>query len=78
MTKFTHRQGQYLAYIHLYWKLHRRGPSEVDIARYFQVTPPTAHLMIVKLEQLGLIAKQPGVARSVQVTIAKEDIPELA
>jgi DNA-binding MarR family transcriptional regulator len=75
---FTPRQGQFLAFIHLYHKLHRRPPAELDMAKYFRVTPPSVHMMVVKLEELGLIAKEPGVARSIRVTIPKEEIPELA
>ena len=29
---FTAKQGQYLAYIDLYRKLHRQSPSEIEIA----------------------------------------------
>ena len=47
----TDKQGQYLAYIALYTKLHRRPPAETDMQEYFQVTPPTAHRMVVELEQ---------------------------
>lgn len=74
---FTARQGQYLAYLDLYRKLHRCGPSENEIARYFRVSPPSAHQMIVKLEEEGLITREPGVARSVRVTVPKGEIPDL-
>jgi len=30
-ARFTYRQGQFLAFIHLYRKLHRRGPAELDM-----------------------------------------------
>jgi len=77
MTSFTNKQGQYLAYIHLYRKLHRQGPSEVDMVQYFRVSPPSVHQMIVKLEQMGLITREPGVARSARVAIAVDEIPDL-
>src|SRR5262252_9128663 len=32
---FTPKQGQYLAYIHLYTRLHRRPPAEADIPAIF-------------------------------------------
>ena len=76
-TQFTHKQGQYLAYIHLYRRLHRQGPAEADMVRYFRVSPPTVHQMIVKLEQMGLIAREKGVARSARVTLAASEIPDL-
>src|SRR5205807_9741380 len=74
---FTHRQGQFLAFIHLYRKLHRQGPAELDLVQYFRVTPPSAHGMVVKLEQLGLITREPGVARSARVAIPVDGIPDL-
>ncbi len=33
--------------------------------------------MIVKLEELGLITREPGVARSMRVAIPTSEIPEL-
>ena len=77
MAAYTHRQGQFLAFIHLYRKLNRRSPSEADMARYFRLTPPSVHSMIVKLHDLGLITREPGVPRSIQVAIPKEEIPDL-
>jgi hypothetical protein len=74
---FTYRQGQYLAFIHSYWKMHRQAPAELDLVKYFRVTPPSAHLMIVKLAQLGLITKTARVPRSIRVAIPEEEIPEL-
>jgi hypothetical protein len=62
--QFTHRQGQFLAFIHVYSKVHRQGPAELDLAQYFRVTPPSVHAMVVKLEQLGLVTREPGVPRS--------------
>ncbi len=77
MAKFTHRQGQFLAFIYWYTKLHRQSPAELDMVIYFGLTPPSVHSMVVKLHQLGLITRQPGQARTVRVTIPKGEIPEL-
>ena len=77
MTRFTKKQGQYLAYIHLYRKLNRQGPAESDIRRYFRVSPPTVHQMIVKLEGLGLITRERGVPRSARIAIPVSEIPDL-
>lgn len=74
---FTDRQGQVLAFIHLYRKLHRQGPAETDIVRYFCITPPSAHAMVVKLHQLGLIEKEAGVARSLRILLPEDRIPPL-
>ncbi|HEX4608305.1 MAG TPA: helix-turn-helix domain-containing protein [Urbifossiella sp.] len=75
---FTDRQGQFLAVLHLYRRLHRRSPAEGDLCRFFDVTPPTVHNTIIKLEELGLITREPGVARSVRVTVPVDQIPPLA
>jgi DNA-binding MarR family transcriptional regulator len=77
VAKMTERQGQYLAFISTYLKVNGRSPAESDIQRYFGVSPPTVHQMVVKLESLGLITRQPGVARSIQVLISSDDIPAL-
>jgi hypothetical protein len=76
-TAFTHRQGQFLAFIYWYTKLHRQGPSELDMRAFFGLTPPSVHSMIVKLHQLGLVSRQPGKPRSVRVRVSKKQLPEL-
>src|SRR3989441_13192505 len=40
---FTPTQGQYLAFIYLYTRLHRRPPAETDMQEYFRVSPPSVH-----------------------------------
>ena len=77
MAEFTHRQGQFLAFIYWYEKLHRRCPAELDMAIYFGLTPPAVHSMVVKLHELGLITREPGQARTIRVAIPKEEIPVL-
>jgi DNA-binding MarR family transcriptional regulator len=74
---FTPKQGQYLAYIHLYMRLHRRAPAEADIQEYFRVTPPTIHQMVLTLEKAALIKRQPGVARSIELLVDPARLPEL-
>jgi repressor LexA len=74
---FTQRQGQFLAFIHLYRKLHRRPPAELDMVKFFRVTPPAVHGMVVKLTELGLITREAGAARSIRVAIPEDEIPEL-
>ena len=76
-TKITEKQGQYLSFISQYMKVNGRSPAESDIQRYFGVSPPTVHQMVIKLESLGLIKKKPGIARSIQLLVPPENIPEL-
>jgi hypothetical protein len=56
---FTPKQGQYLAYIHLYMRLHLRPPGETDMQQYFRVSPPSVHQMVLMLERQGFIRRQP-------------------
>ena len=76
-VRVTEKQGQYLSFISLYMKLNGIAPAESEIQQYFGVTPPTVHQMVVKLETLGLISRKPRVARSIQVLVSPDDIPEL-
>jgi repressor LexA len=74
---FTPKQGQYLAFIHLYTRLHRRPPAETDMQEYFRVSPPSVHQMVLTLERAGFIVRQPGVARSIQLLVDPGQLPEL-
>lgn len=74
---FTDKQGQYLAFIHTYILLNGRAPAEADMERFFRVTPPTVHRMIVELEKRELIRRRPRQARSIEISVAPEKIPLL-
>ena len=74
---FTALQGQYLAFIHTYTKLHRVAPAEADIQRYFRVTAPAVHQMVLTLAQRGFISREPGRPRSIKVLVPPEQLPEL-
>lgn len=74
---FTAKQGQYLAFIWAYSQINRRAPAEADFQRYFSVTAPSVHQMLKTLDQLGLIQKQPGVARSIQLLVPPQALPIL-
>src|SRR6186997_2968657 len=74
---FTTKQGQYLAFIHLYTRLHRRPPAETDIQEYFRVSPPSVHQMVVTLERQGLIKRKPRTPRSIELIVDPKQLPEL-
>ena len=74
---FTAKQGQYLAFIYNYTKIHGQAPSELDLERYFRVSAPSIHEMIKTLERNGLIAKTPGEARSIRLLVKPEHLPRL-
>ncbi len=74
---FTPRQGQYLAFIHAYTLVNGRPPAQADIQRFFRVTPPAVHQMLLTLEKAGLISRRPGVARCVRVMVDRDHLPRL-
>ena len=76
-TPFTELQGQYLAFIHAYTLVNGRAPAEADMQRFFGVTPPSVHNMVVALEQRGLITRVPREPRSIAVSIPEADLPRL-
>jgi DNA-binding MarR family transcriptional regulator len=74
---FTPKQGQYLAFIYAYTRVLGRPPAEAELQRHFRVSPPSVHQMVLTLERAGLIRRQPGVARSIEVLVAPENLPIL-
>lgn len=75
--QYTPRQGQCLAFIYYYQKIHRCAPAETDIQRYLGISGAAVHQMIVTLEKRGLLTREPGRARSIQLLVRREDLPEL-
>jgi hypothetical protein len=75
--RFTGKQGQYLAFIYNYTKIHRQAPSELDLQRHFEVSPPSIHEMIKTLERNGLIERTPGQGRSMRLCVQPENLPRL-
>jgi repressor LexA len=76
-AEYTPKQGQYLAFIYYYTKLHGRAPAEADMERYFRVSPPAIHQMVLTLEKRGLISRVPGQPRSIRLLIPREGLPDL-
>ena len=74
---WTDQQGQYLAFIYGYTKIHRRAPAEADMERFFQVTPPSVHRTVLELERRGLTRRTAGVARSIELLVPVERLPVL-
>src|SRR5438132_11950652 len=74
---FSSKQGQYLAFIYAYTRVLGRPPAEADMQRHFKVTAPTVHQMVLTLERNGLVKRQPGVARSIQLLVPPEALPIL-
>jgi repressor LexA len=71
------QKGQYLAFIDTYTLLNRLPPAEADFQRFFGVSPPSVHQMIVQLERLGLIRRRPRQARSIELLVPPDQLPAL-
>ena len=74
---FTDKQGQYLAFIHAYTLVIGRPPAEADMQRFFAVSPPSVHQMVLTLERQGWISRKPGAARSIQLLLDPQILPKL-
>lgn len=77
MKAFSQKQGQYLAFIHYYAKVNGRPPAEADMERYFRVSPPSVHDMVLRLEAAGFIARTPGTGRSIRLLVPPAELPNL-
>jgi hypothetical protein len=75
MPAFTSTQGRYLAFIHAYTALHGYPPAESEIAAAMCVSPPSVNQMVKMLEKKGLILRQPGQPRTLQVLVPDDEIP---
>ena len=74
---YTPTQGQYLAFIYYYTKMNGLPPAEHEMARYFRVSPPSVHQMVVTLEKRRLIERIPRQARSIRLLLGREELPDL-
>jgi SOS-response transcriptional repressor LexA len=45
--------------------------------RHFGVSSPSVHQMVLTLERAGLIRRQPGSPRSIEVLVPPEQLPVL-
>ncbi len=66
-----------MAFIEAYTTLHGVPPAEADMQRFFRVTPPAVHRMILALEQRGLLRRVAGQARSIKLLLPSGGIPRL-
>ena len=68
---------QFLAYIYQYSVLNGCAPAEADMQRFFKITPPSVHSMVLMLERRGFIDRIPGQARSLALNYPPEQLPPL-
>ena len=77
MSLYTEKEGQYLAFIFYYKKINGVSPAQIDLQRYFEVSPPTVHNMLLKLEKKNLINRVPNAPRSLTINIKECELPKL-
>ena len=76
-SHYTAKQGQYLSFIYYYTMINRCAPAESDIQKFFRVSAPSVHQMVVTLERGGLISRIPGQGRSITLNVPREQLPDL-
>jgi Mn-dependent DtxR family transcriptional regulator len=74
---YTPRQGQFLAFIYYYTKIHGIPPAEADMQRYFRTSPPSVHEMVKTLHRRSFIDREPGKPRSIRLLLPREELPDL-
>lgn len=74
---YTKKQGQYLSFIYYYRKLNNVSPAHLDFQKYFVANPASVNDMIKTLERKGFIKKEKGKARSIELLIGRDKIPDL-
>lgn len=75
--KYTKKQGQYLSFIYYYTKLNNRPPAHLDFQKYFVANPASVNEMLKTLERKGFIKRKAGKARSVELLLEREELPDL-
>ncbi len=75
MPSFTPTQGRYLSFILAYTEGFGLAPAESEIADALEVSPPSVNQMMKALQKKGLIQRQAGVARSIEIQIDRNEIP---
>lgn len=76
MSGFTPTQGRYLSYIHAYSVGFGLPPAESEIATAIGVSAPSVNQMMKMLQKKGLIHREPGVPRSIQILVDESSIPK--
>ncbi len=76
-SRYTPKQGQYLAFIYSFTKVNGQAPSEAEMQRRFRVSPPSVHQMALTPGGTGFDLASAGMARSIRVLIDESELPRL-
>ena len=66
-----------MSFIYYYKKLHKVAPAHLDIQRYFESDPASVNSMLKTLESKGFIRREKGKARSIELLLKREELPDL-
>ena len=58
-------------------RVNGRPPARADMQRFFAVTAPTVHQMVLGPERRGVLRRTPGPARSLEVLLPPGELPTL-
>ena len=75
--EYTKKQGQYLSFIYYYRKLNKIAPAYMDFQKYFESNPANVNTMIKTLETKGFLRKEKGKARSIELLLRRDELPDL-
>ncbi len=75
--RLTRKQGQLVAYVYWYTKVHRIPPAENEIATFLGIQGPSAHQMILRLEASGCLSRIPVQPRTLKVLLPRAEVPDL-
>jgi hypothetical protein len=75
-VRVTRAQGQLVAYVYWYTKVHRVPPAENEIADFLGIRGPSAHEMILRLESKAILSRRPGEPRTIKILLPREEIPD--
>ncbi|MEZ6115700.1 MAG: MarR family transcriptional regulator [Pirellulaceae bacterium] len=71
----TKTQLKYLSFIHAYTEGFGQPPSMQEIAEALKVSSPSVNGMLKTLEKNGLIEREAGAARSIEILVDRALIP---
>ena len=74
----VHAEAWPVSRVHLLlYRDSRPGAVEVDLQRFFRVTPPVVHQMIKTLAARRFIEREPRTARSMRLRLTRSQLPDL-
>ena len=77
MPRYTEEQGQYLAFIYYYTKIHGRSPSEAECKAIWCYATDRASNGVVSRKKQTDCTRLAGQARSIRLLLPRYELPDL-